>query len=181
MFLVFEHFSDFHSQFFLTLFLIVLILWIKYLPRPIVINITYFLVCEIRIRAKYTYFACSRRKFWHFKLCQYCKTTTFHATRSNHRKNRLLKCFCKKQKSQPYIILNPTHHGVFETSPVMGGDKTSPPIFFGNYILHGVLVVEFMYIPIKQVCMTIFRPPWFSPAALWWLVLDQKWRHFGPK
>ena len=50
--------------------------------------------------------------------------------------------------------------------------------FLGNYILYGVLVLIFMYIPINHVCMAIFRLYRFPPAALWrhfW----PKWRHFG--
>ena len=52
------------------------------------------------------------------------------------------------------------------------GHAQCPPIFLANYILYGVFVVICKYIPIKQVCMTIFRPPRFSPAALW-LILVQ--------
>ena len=54
-----------------------------------------------------------------------------------------------------------------------------PPLFFlENYILYGVLVFIFMYIPKNHVCMAIFRLHWFPPAALWCHFLP-KWRHFG--
>ena len=56
--------------------------------------------------------------------------------------------------------------GYWKLPHSQGGTKRPPLFFFGNYILYGVLVVICMYIPIRQVCMTIFRPPRFSPAAL---------------
>ena len=73
--------------------------------------------------------------------------------------------------------LNPTLYGPFELPPGMGGPLW-PPIFLENYILYGVLVFIFMYIPINHVCMAIFRLHRFPSAALWrhfW----PKWRHFG--
>ena len=70
--------------------------------------------------------------------------------------------------------VNPTSHGPFAWRPDMGGGPERPPQFFlGNYILYGVLVFIFMYIPINHVCMAIFRLHRFPPAALW----RQNWLH----
>ena len=73
----------------------------------------------------------------------------------------------RKVWSNTTVLLNPTHHGVLEISPVTGRGVLYPPIFFGNYISYEVLVVICNYIPAKQVCKAIFRPPRFSPVALW--------------
>ena len=60
--------------------------------------------------------------------------------------------------------------GLLRDAQIWGGAERPPYFFLGNYILYGVLVFIFMYIPINHVCMAIFRLHRFPGAMTSFLV-----------
>ena len=66
----------------------------------------------------------------------------------------------------PKWLLTLPYMGLLSDRQTWGGHYGPPLFFLGNYILYGVLVFIFMYIPINHVCMAIFRLHRFPPAAL---------------